>query len=363
MGWEDRPYYREGRNATSNPLMWLLNGSVHLFTLFGIRVRAHASLIVVCALVLLFGMGFGESVVARGQFVAMLCAVVLLHEFGHCFAARWTGGSADEVLLTPLGGLAMTMARRRPWPTFVTVAGGPLVNVLLCLLCGLGLFIAVGVFPLGPWSFGKFYLRLGWLTFTSYLSWVYLISYGLLLFNLLPVFPLDGGQLLQSILWKPMGYYKSMLVTMNVGLVGSVLMILSGLGLIGFGGGLLVALIGLSCLLNCYRTRAMLKAEGPWAFSDEDSVDYGHYASASYRDDSPSRRRGWFGRLRSRRAAKAARAQAHARAAEQERIDAILAKVSAQGMNSLTWLEKRALRKATERQRKRDLEAQRRPRR
>src|SRR4051812_26896809 len=121
MGWEDRPYYRDRGGATGNPLSWLLTGSVPLFTAFGIRVRAHASLIVTVALVLLFGLGqFGQNIQARVQSMTILFVVILLHEFGHCFAARWTGGDANEILMTPLGGLAMAMARRRPLPTFIT---------------------------------------------------------------------------------------------------------------------------------------------------------------------------------------------------------------------------------------------------
>src|SRR6476646_8427876 len=143
MGWEDRPYYREGRNTGGNPFMWLLTGSVPLFTAFGIRVRAHASLAVVCALMFLFSILEGRGSMGV-QGVTALCAVILLHEFGHCFAARWVGGTAEDILMTPLGGLAMAMAPRRPWPTFVTVAGGPAVNVIICLLCGIGLYALIG---------------------------------------------------------------------------------------------------------------------------------------------------------------------------------------------------------------------------
>lgn len=356
MGWEDRPYYREGRGTNSNPLMWLLTGSVPLFTVFGIRVRAHASLVVVCALILLLGFGFGDSVAMRVQSVTALFAVILLHEFGHCFAARWVGGTADEIMMTPLGGLAMAMAPRRAWPTFVTVAGGPAVNVVICLLCGLGLYLIADVWPLGPWQFGEVSERVfrnnNLLQFAGYLFWIYGISYGLLIFNLLPVFPLDGGQLLQSILWKPMGYYKSMLVTMNVGLVGSVLMIMVGLATFGsIMGGLLLIFIGISCLMNCYRMRAMLKAEGPWAFTEEEGGSA--YGDLTYREENRKRRRGpgWLARRKAEHAAKS-------EAAEQEKIDAILAKVSAHGMHSLTWMEKRALKQATERQRQRDLARQ-----
>src|SRR5438105_7293476 len=112
MGFQDRPYYREGTGSSGNPLMWLWSGSVHLFTVFGIRVRLHASLLVLIVLVLLLGLGEGSNVQARVQSMAALFVIVLLHEFGHCFAARWTGGNAEEIMLTPLGGIAMAYARR-----------------------------------------------------------------------------------------------------------------------------------------------------------------------------------------------------------------------------------------------------------
>src|SRR5688500_10386944 len=204
MGWEDRPYYRDRPGQTGNPLMWLMTGSVPLFTVFAIRVRMHASLLVIMVLILLFGIGgFGETAAMRVQAVATLFGVILLHEFGHCFAARSVGGEANDILMTPLGGLAMAMAPRRPWPTFVTVAGGPLVNVVICLVCGIGLYFSVGLFPLGPWTFGRFVPILyegGWFQLANYLFYIYAVSWFLLVFNLLPIFPMDGGQLLQSVL-------------------------------------------------------------------------------------------------------------------------------------------------------------------
>ena len=352
MAWQDRPYYRDANGMSSNPLMWLLTGSVHLFTLAGIRVRMHASLLVCIVLVLLLGVGgFGDTVTMRVQFIATLFFVILAHEFGHCFAARSVGGEANEILMTPLGGLAMAMAPRRAWPTLVTVAGGPLVNVLICLVCGLGLYLILGVFPLGPWMLGRIYGHVtnpGWLQLSSYLFWIYGISWFLLIFNLIPVFPLDGGQILQASLWRPMGYYKSMLLTMNIGLGGSVLMFAVGLGTWGYiGGGLLLMLIAASCFINCFQTRAMLRAEGPWAFSDEE--EGGDY-SAAYEPVTP--KKSAVGNWRAKRARDRAMKQAREDRMEQQKIDAILAKISAHGKDSLNWVEKRALKKATERKRR-----------
>jgi Zn-dependent protease len=351
MAWQDRPYYRDPGGATGNPLMWLLTGSVPLFTIFGIRVRMHASLLLVIVLVLLFGIGsFGSSVVMRVQSVSMLFMVILLHEFGHCFAARSVGGEANDILMTPLGGLAMAMAPRRPWATFVTVAGGPAVNVLICLICGIGIYLILGIFPLGPWTFGRILGRMhpGWLQLSNYLFWIYAISWFLLVFNLIPVYPLDGGQLLQSILWKPMGYYKSMIATMNVGLAGSVLMAMVGVATLGtIGGGLLLIFIAVNCFINCFQTRAMMKAEGPWAFTEEDdSSDY----SAAYEPQTPRKSR--LSKWSAARKRKRAMQQEASDRAEQEKLDAILKKVSAHGMQSLNWMEKRSLKQATERKRR-----------
>src|SRR4029079_10044347 len=104
MGWEDRDYYREGRRGAMSPLQWLMEGSVPLFKIFDIRVRMHASLVVVLALVVLLGVGnFGDSLALRVQTITSLFTIILLDEFGYCFAARWTGGSANEILMTPLG--------------------------------------------------------------------------------------------------------------------------------------------------------------------------------------------------------------------------------------------------------------------
>lgn len=354
MAWQDRPYYRDSSSGRVNPFMWLLTGSVPLFTLWGIRVRAHAALIVLIGLILLFGWGPGDSMTMRVQSATILFAIILLHEFGHCLAARWVGGTADEILMTPIGGLAFAMAPRRPWPTFVTVAGGPLVNVLICLLCGAGLYSTIGVFPLHPWSFEDAWRDVssaGWKQVVGYLFWAYTVSYALLLFNLLPVFPLDGGQLLQSILWKPYGYYKSMLWTVTIGIGGGALMMFWGVASFGsLWGGLLMIFIGLSCLLTCLNYRRLLLAEGPWAFQEEDSVDYAY--SASLQPEKTTRRSNWLARRRMKKLRKLARAEA----VERQTVDQILEKVSRHGMQSLTWSERRALRKATEHQRQRDAE-------
>jgi stage IV sporulation protein FB len=340
MGWEDRDYYRDGGTPRGRWL-FLLFGSVPLFTLFRVRVRAHMSLVLFIGLILLIG-GIGSgwfSLERRAEAMGILFVIILMHEFGHCFAARWVGGDADEIIMTPLGGLAMAHSPRRPLPTFITVAGGPAVNVLICVLAVLGMYLVNKGVQWNPLHWKE---TAGYATVYLYLYWIYSISLALLLFNLLPIFPLDGGQMLQSILWPKLGYYRSMNFACVTGIIGGGILVL-----LGIFSSLLLVCVGISGILTCVGTRRALREVGPESEFAGDGMDY----SASLEPDPPKRRR----RV-SRWTIRRLRRQAQRDAEEQQLIDTILAKVSAHGMASLTWSERRALRRATQRQRQRELE-------
>src|SRR5205823_14054724 len=111
---------------------------------------AHASLVITIIAGLVFGIAPGLTWQDRVQSMGILFFIVLLHEFGHCFTARWVGGEADEILMHPLGGLAMAQPPRRPLPTFLTIAGGPAVNLLFCILSGAIVWAVFGFLPLNP---------------------------------------------------------------------------------------------------------------------------------------------------------------------------------------------------------------------
>ena len=351
MAWRDRDYAREGRSSfAEHPFMWLLRGRVFLFRFWGVDVYAHASLIVLAAIVLLLGTPFGREPLDRLIFVVVLFGIILLHEFGHIFGARVSGGQAELVELTPLGGLAFTMPAKGPKPAFITTACGPLVNVLICLACGGLLYALTGWAAIGPFSIGSWESRPewfapGWVNVPFYLFYIYSISYYLLLFNLLPIYPLDGGRMLHELLWFKLGYYKSLLFTTAFGMVGAVLLFMWGVILVSTrgAGGLLLALIAANCFMMCMQVHRMLKAEGPWGFAEEDEPDW----AASARMDPEERKPGFLERRREARQQKRARAEAEAAAAMERQVDEILAKISREGKDSLTAREKRILERAT----------------
>jgi Zn-dependent protease len=347
MAWDERPGYRDHGGA--NPLAWLMDGSVRLGGALGIEVRAHSSLIVFILATLALDWTYRFPV--RVFSMALWTLLVTAHEFAHCLTARWLGGDGEEALLWPAGGLTPAQPPQRAGAIFATAAAGPGVNLLLCLVS------AAAIYRLNPTagihkaiSFNPFHgpaPTLAWSDPAFYCGWMFLINYRLLLLNLLPIFPLDGGRMLQAMLSPMVGNLQSMLIEAGAGIVGGAGAAVAALA---FHGWFLAACMAF-CGYESYRQRLQLQE----AVADDwgEGGDFGGslLAEENWKASAPQPRR----RL-SRRVIRRARKIALAEKAARDRIDAILAKVSAHGMVSLTWLERRRLRKATQRHRRSETE-------
>ena len=109
-------------------LNWMLP-SVSVGRMFGAEIRVSAWFAIVPLVICpKYGILLGLT------FSVLLYLSVLLHEFAHVFAARWTGGSADEIHLTPMGGIALARPGSGAYGLGVTAAAGPAVNLLICLI-------------------------------------------------------------------------------------------------------------------------------------------------------------------------------------------------------------------------------------
>lgn len=194
----------EGGRVRAGP-----NSSFRLFQFAGIDVYLHWLWFVVAVFqVQRRGDGDGDLTWRVAEYLALF-AIVLLHEFGHALATRQVGGNADTILLWPFGGVAYVSPPFRPGAQLWGLAAGPLVNVVLA-------------FPL-TWlarasgGSGVDSLPSNWAVFVQNVWW---INAGLFLFNMLPVYPLDGGQILRSLLWFVIGPVRSLYVATCVGFVG-----------------------------------------------------------------------------------------------------------------------------------------------
>jgi Zn-dependent protease len=186
-----------------------MQGAIRLFKFRGIQVYLHFSWFIVAAYQLTQRLNnYHAQIFAVYEYLALF-GIVLLHEFGHALACRQTGGSADHIVLWPLGGIAFVNPPRRPGAVLWSIAAGPLVNVALVPVLEL-LWIFAGH---AGWSSGApDTLRL--------IGMIRLINYVLLIFNLLPIYPLDGGQILRALLWFPLGEISSLQIASVIGLIG-----------------------------------------------------------------------------------------------------------------------------------------------
>ncbi|HSH39708.1 MAG TPA: site-2 protease family protein [Chthoniobacterales bacterium] len=185
------------------------SGSLRLFRFAGIDVFLHFSWFLLAAWQLTSRFyGYSSPVWAVYEYL-VLFGIVLMHEFGHALACRQVGGHADHIVLWPFGGIAFVRPPARPGAELWSIAAGPLVNVVL-----LPVLMLLHVFA----------VQAGWpdrmpdvyqlIRMTNY------INLALLVFNLLPIYPLDGGQILRALLWYPLGRIRSLQIAVVVGFFG-----------------------------------------------------------------------------------------------------------------------------------------------
>jgi Zn-dependent protease len=343
--------------------------------------------------------------------VVMLFAWVLMHELGHCFGGRAVGGEPREILLWPLGGLATVDAPPNWRAHTLVAAAGPAVNALICIVCSVPLF-AGGFLPnanpvANPYDMslkkysgdgaGRVYtshydvvayqpgttipaeftpeqakaindahakkdfdgvaekvkaagfereLAPTWAVWAGrgfWLSWV------MLLLNFVPGYPLDGGQILQGLVWAKSGYRQGVTVAAYGGFVVSLLFLV---GWVSANETLFLGLAVFVLLVSASKLNAL----------DADDGGFGYDFSAGYtsleRDDEPAPRRvkkpqGFFKRWVQDRAARRIRQEVEERQREEERFDLLLDKIHKSGKASLTDEERRFLERVSARYRNR----------
>jgi Zn-dependent protease len=224
------------------------NGSIRLFRFAGIDLFLHWSWFLVAAYEI-NGRGRSYSSITWNvlEYLALFL-IVMLHEFGHALACRQVGGNANRIVLWPLGGVAYVDPPPRPGATLWSIAAGPLVNVALVpILMGLGyLSRELGWKVAMPDAYGL-------------LRAVAIINLSLLIFNMLPMYPLDGGQILRSLLWFVLGRARSLMVATVIGFAGVLGLIALAIWIRSAWFGVLSAFILMNCWKGLQHARALSK--------------------------------------------------------------------------------------------------------
>jgi Zn-dependent protease len=327
-----------------NPLGW----SVRLFVFRKIDVRIHLITIIFMLGVILASI---PSVGERGwlQLITLsfgmlaLFVVVLLHEFGHCFGARLSGGSANRIVMLPIGGLALAMPRHHWKSHLITAVAGPAVNVAIFPFTALGLWAAgqgraVLFDPFSPYdTVGAIASSSSLVTLAlQSLWWLHYINLLILAFNLLLLFfPFDGGRIVHALMWRKMGYLRSMIAAVYIGLVAAGLILVIALVL---GQAMIVAIAAFG-LLACWMERTRLRAADEiTGYIPAEMAGLGTVSGTDF-DSSPDEPE--------ERESKAEQRQREREQKEQAELDRVLEKISTSGMDSLNPAEKRLLSKQT----------------
>jgi len=198
-----------------------LGRSFQIGQVAGIPVKVHWSFGFMLFFILFLGQANGlnaERMIWFSLFILALFFCVILHEFGHAFAAKKYEVETYDIIISPIGGLArLKSLPEKPFHELIIAIAGPIVNVIIALLVGAIIhfgyrqnlldvqenFVSIHVFP-------------------EFLKHIFLINVALFVFNLLPAFPMDGGRVLRSLLSMKLPRVKATLIASVIGKIMAV---------------------------------------------------------------------------------------------------------------------------------------------
>lgn len=294
--------------------------------------------------------------------VGAMVLSIFLHEVGHCYAAFREGGTAERIILWPLGGLAECDAPQEPFAQLRVAGAGPLVNAAL-LLVSLVICFLLGYSPLPPAQGAESFPFL-----ERACQYLVLWNVFLLALNLLPCYPpLDGGRMVLSLIWaKVESYGQAVFITLKLSLVFALVALVAGLLVVGAGFlyedfrlehpllrelGLGSILVALTHFVEGRALRHRLQ------HGDEDEGIFGYdfsrgYTSLERTATREGKRVSLLGSLRERFRERTRDQRRQQDVQMRQKVDELLEKIHREGMGGLSRAEHRYLARASKRLRK-----------
>ena len=231
-------------------MKWTFN----LLQVRGIDIKIHATFLLILAF---GGLEWGRAHGAIGfvfgvSIMLALFACVTLHELGHSVAAQHYKIPVQEIVLLPIGGVALIGKQpEKPSQELVIAAAGPAVNVVIAVILaalggplaaldGHGLVAGVAPTP----------------SLATFFAWLLAANITLVIFNLIPAFPLDGGRMLRAALAMATDHHRATVIAAGIGQVAAI-----GLGALGIvTGNFILGLIALFIFFGAGAERFQVRA-------------------------------------------------------------------------------------------------------
>lgn len=219
-------------------------GSWNLGKFAGIEVRIHWTFLLLPLYIYFSSLVAGSGAVAASVAVLLILAIfgcVVLHEYGHALTARLFGIPTKDITLLPIGGVArLERMPRSPLQELAIAVAGPAVNVVIAFALFAGLAFP-GVVSLLPVAVVSFLSKLAW------------VNVALMVFNMLPAFPMDGGRVLRAGLALFMPYATATRAAARVGQIAAV-----GFAVLGLVSGNLMLVLLAAFVFLAARGEAMM---------------------------------------------------------------------------------------------------------
>ena len=218
--------------------------SVKIGTIAGIRVELHVTfLIFIGWIALASGLSTRSPIEVITDVVGILLVFgcVLLHELGHALAARRYGITTRDIVLLPIGGIArLTRMPDKPSEELVVALAGPAVNVVIAA---------------GLWLLGARVQNVGALRDVTLVDLLLSVNVMMVLFNMIPAFPMDGGRVLRALLAFRMPYRRATQIASGVGQAFALLFGVYGL----FSSHFMLVFIAMFVFLTAAEERALVE--------------------------------------------------------------------------------------------------------
>ena len=200
-----------------------MRGSLKFGRIAGIQVFVHWTFFVLIGWIFTMHLMAGRDPAGAAMgvvFILSLFGCVLLHELGHALAARRYGVATRDITLLPIGGVArLERIPRNPTQELVIALAGPAVNVVIALVILVGLLAAYG---------SGITNRVAELQSNFFLQ-LMAVNIFLVVFNMIPAFPMDGGRVLRALLARKLDYARATALAARVGQGIAVALGLAGL--------------------------------------------------------------------------------------------------------------------------------------
>ncbi|HEU4763967.1 MAG TPA: site-2 protease family protein [Gemmatimonadales bacterium] len=196
--------------------------SFRIGRLWGTELKVHVTFLLLLAYVAYLGYsaGGGPTAVTSVVFILGVFACVVLHEFGHARMAARFGIRTPDIILLPIGGVArLERVPEDPRQELLIAVAGPAVTFVLAALAWVGLRLTHAPVPETDAP----------VTATTFLAMVFQVNLYLLLFNLIPAFPMDGGRVLRALLARRLGFPRATVIAARIGRFIAVIFALVGL--------------------------------------------------------------------------------------------------------------------------------------